>query len=272
MKAIRFQTIKSEKRLREMSEVNKNSMLYWFPKIKDLGIPIPRTFFVVVKENLLECLDDPAKFPKSLLETIEAVAKTVTFNFKRPLFLRTDQLSGKHYWEKTCYVEKAEDLFAHIFQLIEESASADILGKPIQAFVLREFIELDWKFKAFEGMPVARERRYFIKGGQVICHHPYWVEKAIKFWQKNYTPPKNWRQLLKELNTETSEEISILTEYSKKVATIMKGFWSVDFAMGKDGTWYLIDMALGADSWHPSDCPNCPEKLRKQMQIYEGEG
>jgi hypothetical protein len=29
---------------------------------------------------------------------------------------------------------------------------------------------------------------------------------------------------------------------------------------------------IGDDSWHPSDCPNCPEKLRKQMQIYEGEG
>jgi hypothetical protein len=53
-----------------LDDLNKNSMLYWFPKIKDLGIPMPRTFLVVVKENLLECLDNPDKFPKTFHERV----------------------------------------------------------------------------------------------------------------------------------------------------------------------------------------------------------
>jgi len=252
-------------------EYRKNSMLYWFPKIKNLNIPMPTTLFVKVNEDLIKYLDKPQEFPKSLLETIECVAKILTFNFKNPLFLRTDQLSGKHHWNRTCYVEKAEDLHGQIINLIEESAMADILGMPIYAFVLREFIELDWKFKAFEGMPVARERRYFIKDGNIICHHHYWIENAIRFWQRDYKPPKNWKQILKELNTETEEEVKVLSEYSQRVAEVMEGFWSIDFAMGKNGLWYLIDMAVGDDSWHPSDCPNCPERLRKEMQLYEGQ-
>jgi len=56
---------------------------------------------------------------------------------------------------------------------------------------------------------------------------------------------------LKELNTETTDEIEILTGYAEMVARVLDGYWSVDFAYGKNGKWYLIDMATGEHSWHP---------------------
>ena len=231
-------------------------MLFWYPKIKDTGIPMPRTFFVSVSKDLdlLEYVppNNSNKFPKNLLETCQCVAKLVFY----PIFMRTDQLSGKHNWNRTCFVEKEDDLLGQIINLIEESACAGVLGIPINAFVFREFIELDWKFKAFNEMPVARERRYFINNGAVICHHPYWIEDAIRFY-RGTEEPENWRKILSELNTETKDEIEILTKMTFKIAYLFDGYWSVDFAKTKHDGWMLIDMALGYDSWHP----DCSHKL-----------
>lgn len=229
-------------------------MLYWFPKIKKLKVPYPKTVIVKCEgiHDFIKFIYNPKLFPEKLLNQLKAKAKEIGY----PLFLRTDHISGKHHWNKTCFVRREEDLKSHIIQLIETSELASILGLPINAFVFREFIELDWKFKAFEGMPVAPERRYFIKDGKVICHHPYWVENSIKFWVRNYKPPENWVELLREINTETEDEITLLSKYSIAIGKVLKGYWSVDFAYAKDGTWYLIDMATGEKSWHPEDCPN----------------
>jgi len=227
----------------------QNSLLYWFPKICNLNIPVPRTEWVLVEGDLLQYLYSEKELPRELRNELIACGRKIGY----PLFLRTDNLSGKHDWERTCYVQTENDLVEHVYALIETSACADIIGLDINAFVFREFLQLDWKFKAFEGMPVARERRYFIKDGKVLCHHPYWIEDAIaKGWHK-YPLPNNWKKVLKELNKETRREVKTLTDCAAKVAKVMGGFWSVDFACSKSGKWYLIDMARGEASWHP-DC------------------
>jgi len=230
--------------------MNLSSLLYWWPKIRDLGIPVPKTEILEVPRQLfLEAVDlaDPLKAISPFVEPIKEAARKIGY----PLFLRTDQASGKHDWKDSCYVEREEDLLAHVFRVIEANEMVDILGLDWKALVFREFIPLDWKFKAFWGeMPVAREHRYFIKDGRVICHHPYWPEDAIA--QSGFEPKEsNWRALLKDLNTETKEEVKLLTEYSTKVASVLEGYWSVDFAHANYGRWILIDMALGGESWHP---------------------
>jgi len=229
-----------------------NSLLYWFPKIVNLGIPVPRTEIVKVPYRvLLKFMDKPEVLEPYVAE-IEMKAKRIGF----PLFLRTDQASGKHGWKDSCYVPNEEELFTHIYNVVEFNFMADVTGLPCEALVLREFIELDWKFKAFWGeMPVARERRYFVRDGKVLCHHPYWIEDAIEKPNK-----ENWRELLKELNTETDEEIKLLSTYAKKVSSVMDGYWSIDFAHTRDGRWILIDMALGDRSWHP-ECKFAVSKL-----------
>ena len=231
----------------------KNSLLYWFPKIRTLDIPVPRTKWVTVNENLAQYVYSNKGFPAKLKRRLKNCGRTVGY----PLFLRTDLLSGKHNWEQTCYVKSEDELIQHVYALIEESACAGVLGLDIRAFVFREFIELDWKFKAFRGLPISRERRYFIKDGKVLCHHPYWIEDAIaRGWHK-YPLPANWREILKQLNVETPEEVQVLTEYAEKVAKTVDGYWSIDFAYSKSGKWYLIDMARGLASWHPK----CPRKI-----------
>ena len=124
------------------------------------------------------------------------------------------------------------------------------------ALVFREFIEMDSGYTAFNGMPVNPERRYFIKDGKVQCRHVYWVEEAIQ-----RPSVDNWRELSEKMNTETESEITLLTKYAEMVAKEFDGYWSLDFCRGKDGTFYLIDMALGERSWHPE----CPFKTTRKL-------
>mgnify|MGYP000335996289 CR=1 FL=1 len=233
----------------DTKKIDENSMLYWYPKIKNLNIPQPRTEIVEVNESIFDLLD--GKLPRNIDE-IKRVARKIGY----PLFMRTDHLSGKHEWKYTCYVETEKDLIPHISNLVESSAMAGIVGLPINALVFRELLKLDYAFKAFNGLPIARERRVFIKDGNVQCIHAYWVEDAIRFWEAK--EPEGWRKKLRELNTVTDEEVEILTEYAEIVGQEVKGYWSVDFAKSGE-KWYLIDMAKGEDSWHPP----CEYKLTR---------
>jgi len=228
---------------------DKDSMLFWYPKIKDLPIPQPKTEIILITwsfgsdGNSIEIDDESFKL-------IKEKAK----NFKFPLFVRTDHGSGKHDWKDTCFVEKPNQLKRHIKNLILWGLAADVIGLPCNAIVLREYIQMNNLFIAFWGkMPVNPEIRFFINDGEVLCWHWYWIEDAIRF-----PSVENWREILDKCrNSISEEEIETLNKYAKLVSEKLEGYWSVDFCQAKDGTWYLIDCALGKNSWHPA----CPKKI-----------
>ena len=227
--------------------MNRNSLMYWFPLIRDLGIPVPKTALTPVdRDQLMPVLEDGEDWPDGFEETVKSLARGIGY----PLFLRSDLASAKHGWENTCYVESEEELLSHIFSVLEFNVIAGIVGGglPYNALVFREFIPLDSRFTAWDGLPIARERRYFIKDGKVQCHHPYWIEDAVA---KGLPKEENWKSLLAEMNREQDAEIALLTSYAKEVSGVLDGYWSVDFAKAKAGWWYLIDCALGNRSWHP---------------------
>ena len=240
-------------------------MFLWYPKTKDLPIPQPKTVMVKMPFNtLFRFAEQGEPIPDLYRNRIEKAAKEIGF----PLFLRTDLASGKHAWKDTCYVPQLEDLYQHIQGVVESNDCADILGLNYSGLAFRELIETDWAFKAFWGeMPVARERRYFVEGGKVLCHHPYWIEQAIAEWAEGWSKPnlqQDWRQVLSELNTETPDEVKLLSGYAEQISAVLDGYWSLDFAHGRDGTWFFIDAAVGSHSWHPEDCPVAKAKRRKR--------
>lgn len=240
----------------------KTRMLYWWPKIKDLDIPMPRTIIVPLEKTTINEEEIQDIIYIHFEEIMKAIRK-IGF----PVFIRTDILSGKYSFEKSCYLPKEENVKKHLWEIIFAGLEADIIGHISKAIIVREYIEPIWKFKAFQGLPIGKERRYFINSGKVQCHHAYWIEDAIKFWQridkidfknlkslKDIKPqePKNWKEELKILNRETKEEVKLIMSYTKKVIDAgFTGYWSIDFMYGKDGNWYLIDMAEGDVSWHP---------------------
>lgn len=221
-----------------------DSFLFWYPKIRKLDIPQPRTEILLLTKKELDALYEGV--PEDLTKKVE---KIIAQRFKLPVFIRTDLASAKHSWQKSCFYNGTNPLWEHISEIVTFNLCADVRGLPYKALVIREFIPMDSRFTAFHGnMPVNPERRYFIDKSKVLCHHPYWVEEAIE--QAKEPSVENWRELAREINTE-GEEINLLTSYSEKVAEILTNYWSIDFCKAKDGRWILIDMGTGEKSWHP---------------------
>ena len=231
----------------------KNSFCYWFPRVAHL-VPTPRSIIVPFekeKYSIYNMFEDASVFDSFVKKLVKIIWVN---NFRYPVFMRTDYFSGKHHFKQTCFVEGPEKLKLNLLRLLDESLAVSLFGLPVNAIIIREYVELDWKFKAFMGLPIAPERRYFIRDGKVQCHHPYWPEDAIKFWEKGYVPPEDWRERLYQMNIEHPREVKLLSSYAAKIAKKMDGYWSVDFAKTKTGKWLLIDMGLGEVSWHPKTC------------------
>jgi hypothetical protein len=238
-------------------KTDKTSMLYWYPKIKLLRIPQPRTEMIKTKLDITSLLGDCDGLTEEgvrkhiYIPAIERICECIGY----PVFMRSDFTSHKHNWEKSCYVARKEDIIPHLQDIIEFSGSADIFGGiSFTAVVIRRYIEMATLFTAFYGnMPVNPEFRFFIHEGKVICHHWYWVEDAIQ-----NPSVKNWKGRIHKCwkKIDRDDDLSRLDGYARMVAEVLHGSWSIDFCLGADGIWYLIDMAESHKSWHPEECPN----------------
>jgi len=224
-------------------------MLYWYPLTMGLDIPQPKTNIVLQKDvkGWFKILDN------GLDDEDKAVLEQSATQIGYPLFIRTDYSSAKHDFKDTCFVAGKSTLYQNLHNLFESNYCHNLYP---EAIILREYLTLDWSFKAFACMPVAPERRYFISDGEVVCHHPYWVEDSIQFYCKNYVPPYDWKDKLRNMNTESISEIALLKGYAEKIASVLEGEFSVDFAKGRNEQWYFIDAASAIQSWHPNETEN----------------
>ncbi|MHC1625633.1 MAG: ATP-grasp domain-containing protein [Methermicoccaceae archaeon] len=223
--------------VRHMTLLNdeRNSLLYWYPIVKNIA-KTPETVWVKVDYDfgLLE------RIPDNIIEELKSKVREVN---GYPVFMRTDTFSGKHGYLDTCYVPSEDKLERNLHILIDMSFAHDLF---FRAICLREFIELDWRFKAFLGLPIAPEVRVMIRDNIVERWFFYWVKDAIRRPDR-----EDWERLHEEMVRIAREEQDKFLRVAERVARKFDGYWSVDFARGRDGEWYLIDMALGEVSWTP---------------------
>jgi len=240
----------------------QNCLSYWLPKLVELGMPIPETILVdmnKIDKNFIPAIrkifwmKELNKEDKIALTRFREILETMGHKIGYPLFLRTGQTSHKHEWSETCFVKSQNRLLRNAQNLAEYSIMKDFKGGfPINIWVARKLLKTSPVFTMFSetGMPIVREFRYFIKGGKILCHHPYWPEEAFK----GYTQDKNWKLKLKQMNELKKSEQKILDIMAKKIAGKFKGFWSVDFFQDSKLRWCVIDMATGEDSYHWKGC------------------
>ena len=249
----------------ELRPPNPNDLSEWFPLLQATGIRVPRTTIIDSKrDDLLRILDgdhrDDSELNdawRSLLEHIVDAGNEMGW----PIFLRTGEGSGKHWWKDTCYVTAPEDVPSHVKSLIEWSALVDIMGLPDRFWVVREFLPLRYEFKAFLEMPVAREFRFFLRDGKVECVHPYWPEFSIR---DSSIPAEEWAPKLEQQNRLNADERAFLVnmiESSLAGSPLCDRYWSFDMAQlapsavaREEDSWVAIDMALGELSFHWPDC------------------
>jgi len=234
-----------------MTDVNRNSMLYWWLKVKHLDIPMPKTEIVVLEMgqyNVYDLLDGSEEAARAMDKNLPSI-KSAIEKVGVPAFIRTDYTSGKHEWLDTCYYDAGKGVRQHVAGLVRYSGNSDLM---IDAIAVREYIPMQTGFTAFTGrMPVNPERRYFVRDGAMECHHPYWIPEAVAEGTLSDDLPENWLELLVGMNEESPEEAELLTGYATQIGSVIGGYWSVDFCKAKDGRWIFIDMATGERSWHP---------------------
>ena len=232
--------------------MNKSSFLYWYPRIEG-KINTPKSVIIsLTKGNANSILDGDTTKKEEIFNYILSTLSSNEIYF--PVFMKTDHYSAKWYWDKTCFIKSKEHLLKNILFLLECSEDDEEIYHPLEALVFREFIKIKSNFKAFNNMPIGKERRYFIDRGVVLCHHPYWEEDSIEFFNEDY--PTNWKKLLEDTNYESKDEIKLLTKFSESFAALINdpGYFSVDFAQTEDGDWWVIDSAEGHKSYHNEDC------------------
>jgi hypothetical protein len=245
--------------------VDRNDLAYWFPRLAASGMRVPRTEMVHFEGDLIPLLDGQAvEGFADLVAQVQAAAQRVG---GYPAFLRTGYGSGKHQWQRTCYLSGPAVVASHISNLVEWSAVVDFMGLPTKTWVVREFLNLRHDFVAFEGMPVAREFRFFFRDGQVTCKHPYWPPGAIR---KANIREGAWQASLEAMSRLEHGEGVMLINQVEKVAQHFEGFWSLDLAQLAEGegekSWVAIDMADGDASFHWPGCLHNPHPERDEVE------
>jgi len=236
-----------------MRDVELCSMDYWFPLIQGLNIKQPKTMCLNTKNKVsFEEWYNWCEGTQSakIIKVIEELEKLIKNNFNYPVFLRTDQFSGKHDWKRTCFIQNQNEVGEHLWNLVEANMMAGMFGElPINSLYVREYVEMDNLFTAFYGeLPINPEIRLFVRDGVLEEKFWYWIEDAIK------NPSiENFNDILNLKEKESMAELDdgFLNSLAFCIGQNLPGYWSVDLCRAKDGQWYLIDMALGELSWHP---------------------
>jgi hypothetical protein len=234
----------------KLTNYKVNCLSYWYPKLVAAGIPTPKTIIIHADDaKLASVLDGKGGIELRALENkIRAAALSLG---KPPYFLRTGQGSDKHSWKDTCFLADLNDIQRHIYRLVEWSHIVDIIGLPTDVRTVREMLPVMSTFTAFNGFPVSRERRCFVRDGKQVCAHPYWPPAVFS---KARVSIPDWRTALAGLNNLTTQDDYDLRELTEKVGRSVPGSWSVDWLYSPNRGWVCTDMAVASHSYHWPGC------------------
>lgn len=249
-----------DKEVVDRPEDTKTHMGYWLPKIRDAGLPIPNTILMPMPDDAIsdlwrtfDVLPPEGAWP-AFVETVKAEADKIGF----PLFLRSAYTSGKHEWDKTCFVRDRAALGEHMSQIAYFSECCGVGMGTVRCswktWALRELLPTTpvGVCPNYGNMPVCKEFRFFAEYGKVLCWHPYWPRFSLERGGCDLSD-ESFAAL------STPDNLAELTAMAETASRVCGGAWSVDFLQTERG-WFLTDMATAETSWHWEDCPRLPIK------------
>jgi len=254
-----------EDHLKNYVKMNKlNSIFTWLPLVEKV-VPTPRTVLIPEEPKVdpsAALSGRPDAGFKHLVDAASLTAAKMGF----PIFIKTGQVANKHDWKNSCYVTNFDQIPKAIANLLEFT-EMQMFGPSFDGIAVRQFLKLDYRFHAFNGFPVAREFRFFIKNGEVQCRHPYWPASSLQ-----EVTSKHWLKKLRAMQGLGSGEQKILDLYSRKISRAVESlgapdnYWSLDFCIdAEQNNWWLTDMATGDESYHYTSCKFSPQE---QKEMY----
>jgi len=235
-------------------------MGHWWEQAKEIDVPQPETHFLNI--------DPPEEGQKpqyDISEAMHIVAKLGGEAFIKGGFRSAETARANHITEPS-----KQAINTTIQEFIDEMIMRQTpIGRGIY---FREYLPLTWdKFTRADYHP---EVRFFIRDGEVICHHLrtdlpddplHEREDITRFFDPDHASFPKITQAVHE--------------YAEQVAaTFNDGWWSVDFVLSTNYNWYLTDMAIDAlqyiekqDEWsnisnHQGDCKHDLENIYQMKQ------
>ena len=237
-------------KLRAPADPRSNCISYWFPRLKAAGLPVPETRIVQTEARLIYLLDgeDPPEAEAWQRFRMEMLAAGLEIGY--PLFLRSGHYSGKRSWRETCFVSEPAALMRHVAVIVNDGECASFFGFPWDTWAVRELLPTRSLGTAFRGeMPITREVRAFVDGGEIECLHPYWPFTGC-LEDEGFTL-EQWG----ELSQLTERDEAIVRLLAERAGIALGGRWSVDLLDTERG-WYVTDVARAEESFHYPGCAN----------------
>ena len=168
--------------------MDRTNLAWWFPRIARAGLPVPKTIVIDMPLDARRWIiaamegDNVSRDYYDSYQEFIAKLKSACRQTGLPCFLRTGHTSGKHDWDRTCYVLDATIIGRHVRRLVEYSEMASLVGLPWATWAVRELLPTLplGTCRLYGGMPVCREFRVFVDGSVVHCLHPYWPLDALQ--------------------------------------------------------------------------------------------
>lgn len=252
-------------KIAERAETNPTAFHNWFPTVEEQGILAPKSISVDFPLSLIGFIDDGDRegFNKAVQPVVDAIRKAGD-ELGWPLFIKNSLFSAKHDWDDTCYFKEgmSDAHMAHQLGHLYFNWEMITFGQnPAKELIVREFIETNTQFIAFDGhMPITREFRLFTDdAGQTVGYQAYWPELAFHKRDGSLHVDEakypNWREMLNDIAQIDDDTLSHLSLIASQVTQALNDKFgrqtgmSVDFLHGRDGRWYLIDMATAVSSY-----------------------
>lgn len=241
----------------ENAAYDPNNIANWLYLVAQTPFDIPRTMLAPVCMDTAEHIINgnfDHEIVKLFMDSVYAIiGRMMDITNQDKVFLRGSTTSNKHAWADSCYFVAGGDLRKHIYSIFEAEALSGRRSFYPNYLAIREFIYAPPLFYAFNKMPVTKEVRFFMDGGKVVHTQPYWPEKSIKNPVVNPDSEEpveapQWRNVLKKANDDCMVQTYLQDKVERWLSLYFRGHWSVDF-LWADNTWWLIDMALGDDSY-----------------------
>lgn len=213
----------------------------WAPAVALARVSAPDTVAVPLSFELQEAILENLKLSPAAMENLQCIVDEVeAMGVKHgfPLFIKTSFASNKHEWVASCCLQSA-DPDTVLNQLANIVGHQGFSPYPVSSSLLvREMLDTEPAFHAFEGMPITQEFRLFAGDGKVEGYQPYWPAHTIK------NPSlEDWANRLEGISNIKPDDLKHLVAMASAVTSNLEGDWSVDFLKDRHGKWWLIDMA-----------------------------
>ena len=241
---------------------NENNFSFWFPKVKNCGIPAPKTFFKGLPTHKDEpefaarlyrafYMENPRKDMDTVREWLnrDVIPELKEMELTGHIFVKNARFSNKFQAKGNCNLYGLDGLAQAIVNINQGAMMCEADG--IDEIVVRQFIESDRRNTPciYEGLPLRSEFRVFYDFDK---DRPVFT---ANYWDFDYVFPhlyeatdriifEHEKERLEEAFRGNRERVQAVVNTAMENVSGLTGQWSVDILMDERGNLWLMYFAI----------------------------